>query len=63
LVFAAPSEEGATFFGIRHQTPTLIGCILLKHLKKPKDPKHLLPIFPLSSNPAAISEALNYNRF
>ena len=48
------SEE----LGSRHQTPTLIGCMLLTI---PAVTPALRLRFPL--NPAAISEALDYDRF
>jgi hypothetical protein len=48
------SEE----LGNRHQTPTLIGCIFLTN---PAEDPALRLLF--SANPAAISEALDYDRF
>jgi hypothetical protein len=48
------SEE----LGNRHQTPTLIGCIFLTN---PAASSSFAPS--LSANPAAISEALDYDRF
>jgi hypothetical protein len=48
------SEE----LGNRHQTPTLIGCIFLTN---PAADPALRLLF--SANPAAISEALDYDRF
>jgi hypothetical protein len=48
------SEE----LGNRHQTPTLIGCIFLTNLQS--DPALQPSLFAVS---AAISEALDYDRF
>jgi hypothetical protein len=48
------SEE----LGNRHQTPTLIGCIFLTN---PAEDPALRLLF--SANPAAISEAFDYDRF
>jgi hypothetical protein len=51
------SEE----LGNRHQTPTLIGCMLLRNLQELSaafsSPPSFLAVF------AAISEALDYDRF